>query len=86
MPEQSDDTDPEFTQSTDTRWQGLNTLLAIILVASLPVIVGAALFAGVMLSTVTQPWFFLYSVVVLMAATWSFGKETLEAVQEVRGR
>ena len=81
----TEDGDEDTTSSSMTRWKYIGTILAAIMVISLPVIVlGAA--AGVFsLSPIGQAWFVLYSTVTLMAATWAFGKETLEAVQQARG-
>jgi uncharacterized membrane protein len=44
-------------------------------------IVGAAVFGlwGASLSAVTQPWFLLFGVIILMAAITVFGKDNFEA-------
>lgn len=56
------------------------------MVLSLPLIVGLTTAGVLSLSPISQVWFALHFTVTLMAATWAFGKGTLEAVREVRGR
>lgn len=86
-PEQTmSEDDNHTTDSTETRWEGLNTVLTLVLVFSLPAIIGYVLVTGTALSAIAQVWFALYATTVLMAATWAFGKETLEAVQQARGK
>lgn len=82
----TEDGDSDTTSSSMTRWKYIGTILAGLMVVSLPVlIIGAA--AGVfVLSPISQAWFGLYFLVTLMAATWAFGKETLEAVNKARGK
>lgn len=81
----TEDGDPDTTNSSMTRWKYIGTILATIMVVSLPVIVLGAAVGTFSLSPIGQAWFVLYSTVTLMAATWAFGKETLEAVQQARG-
>lgn len=82
----SDEQDDSTTKSSMTRWEYIGTVLAAIMVTSLPVlIIGVS--AGVFtLAGISQAWFGLYFLVTMMAATWAFGKETLEAVQKARGQ
>jgi hypothetical protein len=86
----SDDTthhhDEDLTTSTMERWEYIGTILAGAMVLSLPVIVVGAGLGILSLSPIGQAWFLLYSTVTLMAATWAFGKETLEAVRKARGK
>lgn len=89
MSEDTPDThhhDQNLTDSARERWEYIGTVLAGLMVTSLPlVIVGTA--AGVLtLGGISQAWFGLYFLVTLMAATWAFGKQTLEAVQKARGK
>lgn len=77
--------DTDLTTSTKERWEWTGTLLAITTVLPLPVIILLAGLGFFALGMVTQGWWVLYSTVVLMAATWTFGKETLEAVKKARG-
>lgn len=90
MPEEdtpvTEDGDEDTTSSTMTRWKYIGTILSGLMVASLPTIIIGAAFGVSTLSPIGQAWFTLYSIVVLMAATWAFGKETLEAVQKARGK
>lgn len=81
----TEDGDPDTTSSSMTRWKYIGTVLSTIMVISLPVIVGGAAAGILSLSPIGQAWFTLYATVTLMAATWAFGKETLEAVQKARG-
>lgn len=86
-PEQTiDEDDDSTTSSTQTRWEWTGTILALATgFVFLAVIVGGAL--GVFtLSSIPQAWFVVLSLIVLMAFTWTFGKETLEAVQKARGK
>lgn len=82
--EDESDEDDNTTTSTRERWTYIATVLsALILITFAALLLGAA--AGLFsLSAIGQGWFILYSTVVLMAATWAFGKETLEAVYEAR--
>lgn len=88
MPENdtTDTGDENTTRSSRTRWEYIGTVLAALMVVSLPVIVIGAAAGTLTLSPIGQAWFVLYSTVTLMAATWAFGKETLEAVQKARGK
>lgn len=78
--------DDDVTTIEDARWTYIGTVLAGIMVISLAVLViGAA--AGVLqVSPIGRAWFGLYALVTLMAATWAFGEETLNAVQRVRNK
>lgn len=88
MPEDQNEhhQDEDLTTSTMERWQWTGTLLAFAMILSLPAIIGLAAAGILSISIISQGWFALYSIVVLMAATWAFGKETLEAVQKARGK
>lgn len=83
-------TDPnpndEYTQSNDTRWTGTGTVLALVLVTSVPVIVGLAAAGVLSLAAVPQATFLLYATLALMAGVWTFGDETLKAVRRARGK
>lgn len=81
-----EDADSDTTSSTDTRWKYIGTLLAGIMVASVPIAVIGGATGLLALSAIPETWFGLYSLVALMAATWAFGRETLDAVNEVRGK
>lgn len=80
------DGDNDTTSSSMTRWKYIGTILAALMVASLPVLVIGTALGTLTLAGISQAWFGLYFLVTMMAATWAFGKETLEAVNEVRGR
>lgn len=75
---------PDTTSSSQTRWTYIATLLAGVAVTSLPILVLGASAGLLSLTIVTQGWFVLYSTIVLMAATWTFGEETLKAVQRAK--
>lgn len=81
-----DDDADNVTDSSATRWEWTATILALALVLSLPAIVGLAAGDVVSLENISQAWFGVYSIIVLMAATWAFGEETLNAVQQARGK
>jgi hypothetical protein len=76
--------DQNLTTSTRERWEYIATVLSTIVIVSLVGLVLGASWGVLSLSAIPRTWMTLYSVVVLMATTWTFGKETLEAVKEVR--
>jgi hypothetical protein len=78
--------DYNTTTSTKTRWEYIATLLAGVMVLSLPVLVLGAALGPLSLAPISQGWYLLYGTVVMMAATWAFGKETLEAAKEALGK
>lgn len=89
MAEETDTTDTgdeNTTRSSKTRWEYIGTLLAGIVVTSLPIIMTGAAYGVFSLSSIGQAWLVLYATVTLMAATWAFGEETLKAVQRARGK
>lgn len=87
MPEQEDHHhDENLTTSYKERWEYIGTFLSGIMVVSLPVIIIGTAAGFLSLSMISQGWFVLYLTVTLMAATWAFGKETLESVQEARSK
>jgi uncharacterized paraquat-inducible protein A len=73
------------TTNSEMRWRWTGTILAVLTVASLPVFITLAGFGAITLGAISQGWWVMYATVVLMAATWTFGKETLQAVQKARG-
>ncbi len=82
MPEDNDDT----TTSSKMRWTYIATVLAGLIVASLPIIIIGTAVGALTLSAISQAWFSLYFLVTMMAATWAFGEETLNAVNKVRSK
>lgn len=80
---QSDD-DENLTTSTAERWEWIGTILAGMTITSANILILGAAYGVLSLSQIGQAWFILYSTLVLMAATWSFGKGTLKAVQKAR--
>lgn len=80
----SNDIDENLTTSTKERWEWIGTILASATVLSLPTLIIGAATEMLSLSSVGQAWFALYATVTLMAATWAFGRETLNAVQKAR--
>jgi len=90
MPEEdtpvSRDGDEDTTSSSMTRWKYIGTILAAAMVISLPVIIVGTALGALTLAGISQAWFGLYFLVTMMAATWAFGKETLEAVNKARGK
>jgi hypothetical protein len=92
MPDDNDETNTPYSDNDDitvvsnTRWTYIGTTLSALMLFSLAIItVGAA--AGVFsLSPISQAWFILYATVILMAATWAFGEETLIAVKKARNK
>jgi hypothetical protein len=78
--------DEELTTSTRERWEWTGTILAFAMILSLPTILGLTAAGIFTLGSISQAWFVLYFTVTLMAATWAFGKETLEVVRKVRGK
>lgn len=78
--------DEDLTTSTMERWEYIGTILSAVMVLSLPTIIIGVALGTLSLSGISQGWFVLYLTVTLMAATWAFGKETLETVKEARGK
>jgi len=72
------------TTDTMLRAEYLGTVLALILLGSLALLVVGAAFGIFSLSAIPQGWFLLYSTVVLIVATWTFGKDTLMAVKDFK--
>lgn len=88
MPERIQDNnvrDEDLVSSPNKRWEYTGTILASLVIMSLPIVIVGAGLGALSLGVVSQGWFALYSIITLMAATWVFGKETLEAVQKARG-
>lgn len=90
MPEDTPDSEYEdvdgVTKSSKTRWKYIGTVLAGLMVASLPVLIIGTAFGILTLSGIGQAWFGLYFLVTMMAATWAFGEKTLDAVNKARGK
>jgi len=78
--------DDTTTLSSKERWEYTGTVVAIASLLSLPTVIILAGVGIFLIGNITQGWLILYSTVVLMAATWTFGKETLQAVREVQGK
>lgn len=78
--------DENLTTSTRERWEYIGTVLSALMVSSLPVLLVGTAFGIFTLSGIGQAWYILYATVVTMAATWAFGKETLEVVRQARGK
>lgn len=76
--------DENLTTDTAQRWEWIGTILSFLIIASFVVLILGAAYGLLTLSAIGQSWFILYSTVVLMAATWSFGKGTLKAVRAVQ--
>jgi hypothetical protein len=77
--------DEDLTTSTRERWEYIGTILAAVMLFSLPTLLLGTAAGFFTISGIGQAWFGLYAVITLMAATWAFGKETLEAVHKARG-
>jgi hypothetical protein len=82
----TEDGDNDTTSSSMTRWKYIGTILAGLMISSLPVIIIGTAVGVFTLSGISQAWFGLYFLVTMMAATWAFGKETLDAVNKARGK
>lgn len=76
--------DSDFTVHTEKRWKYTGSIIVSILLISLPLLITVTVLGFGSIAAITQGWLLLYSTVVLMAATWLFGKETLETVRHVR--
>lgn len=74
----------DTTTDTDVRWSYTGTALSALLLTSLVMTVVGAAAGGFSLSAIPETWALMYSIVVLMAATWVFGRETFNAVKEFR--
>lgn len=85
-PDEEHHHDEDLTTSTKERWEYIGTVLAAIMVLSLPVILLLAGRKLIDLSVISQGWFALYATVTLMAATWGFGDEALKSVQKLRSK
>lgn len=72
------------TIKTSKRWKYTGTIVTFIVVLSLPILIILAGLGVVSLAAISQAWLVLYGTVTLMASTWLYGKETLEAVQDAR--
>lgn len=75
------DDDESITDADDVRWVYLGSVLSLVLTLSLVVLVIAAAAGWLTLSAITQPWFALYSLVVVTAVGWVFGKELVKKWQ-----
>lgn len=84
-PNCGEDVGASTTTSADRRWKYTGTVLSILLIASLPVLIIGVGVGVISLAGVSSSWWVLYTTAVLMALTWTYGKETLEAVSEARG-
>lgn len=80
------DDDDSTTLNSEERWTYIASLLSGIVVTSLPVVIVGAGAGLLSLAGVSQGWLILYSTVVLMAATWVFGEETLNAVRRAKSK
>lgn len=78
------DFNDQITSDTKTRWALTGTILATVILLSLPSLVVTAGLGIVSLSAISQGWFALYSTLVVMAATWVFGEDVLKAVRRAR--
>jgi len=76
--------DKYLSEDTDKRWVWLSTVVALAILISLPLFVGAMLFGYTAVASIGQAWFVLYSTAVLMALVYSFGREALRTVYQYR--
>lgn len=81
-----EDDDPYTTYYSMVRWEYIGTLLSALVITSLVVITGGVTAGVFSLEGIGQMWFGLYSFVVLMAAVWTWGEETFNAIQRARGK
>lgn len=72
----------EVTTSTKSRWTYTGTVLAIIVILSLPALIIGSAYGILAIASISEYWFGLYALVVTMAATWTFGKGVLESVRK----
>lgn len=72
-----------LSEDTDKRWVWLSTIVALLILASLPLFVGLLLL-GYTTASLGQAWFVLYATAVLMALVYSFGREALRTVYQYR--
>lgn len=77
-------TDGSLTTSYRERWEWIGTIAASTILLSLIVLIIGASYGIFTLSPISQAWFVLYSIVCLMAATWTFGEGTLRAVKRAK--
>lgn len=85
MTEENDTTDLDDEAKTTNireRWEWTGTISAFLLLGSLVVITTLTTAGVFTIASVTQAWFALYSLAVLMAATWVFGKGVFKAVRD----
>lgn len=84
------DSDDAMTESSQTRWIGTGTLLALLLVASVPVFLGLAGVGTIALSSIPSWLWQSYVILAGLAGVWTFGDETLKSLLEawrtVRGK
>lgn len=74
--------DDNTTESTETRWEYVATVLAIVIVASLPLFIALGGAGVLTLTSVPKLFVELYVLIVTVAATWTFGSDVLEAVRK----
>lgn len=84
MPDTEDGEIDDVTNSTDVRWAYLASVITAIVIIGFLLIIGLAAAGILSLSAISQGWFILTATVVLMAAAWLWGTDTLEAVRESR--
>lgn len=72
----------EKTKNVMYRWEWLNTVLALVLVTSVPIFIAYFLTTGTAL-IVPQAWFALYATLVITAAVWAFGKSAVSTATKL---
>lgn len=81
MPENTDTSDDEQTQSTQTRWAYTNDLLAALVLVTLCGVVAASLWYRV---SVGDRVFTVFATIALIAAIWTFGKQAVTALAKLK--
>lgn len=82
--------DDDMTDSTSVRWDKLSTVLAFVIVVSVPLFVGFASLGWITLGVLPQWIQYVYVFLCGLAAIWTFGEDSLTALLEawdtIRGR
>lgn len=77
--------DPNLSTSSDTRWEGLSTVAAGMILFSFNALIAYAVVeSSDVLTNIPQGWFVLYGTLVLMTGVYVFGQGTLNAVQKFK--
>lgn len=82
--------DNDMTDDTSVRWDKLSTILAFIILVSVPLFIGFASLGWVTLAAIPEWMRYVYVFLCGLSAIWTFGEDSLVALLEawdtIRGR